>query len=153
MFTVSQCMPVLFAFAVTGLLSGCGTAQVSSDGHAAASMAAPSISQQPQNTRANDGSRASFTVVASGSAPLTYQWMQNEQPVPRGTGTTLRSAAAALADSSAHFSVIIRNNADGLTSSSATLTVNAVAPSVVRTKAYWLEPRPHSSWSRQAALP
>jgi hypothetical protein len=131
MFAVSRCMPVLFAFAVTGLLSGCGTAQVSSSVRAAASNAAPSISQRPQNATAKDGSPASFTVVATGSAPLTYQWMQNNEPVPGGTGSTLRIAAVSLADSGAQFSVIVRNNAGGVTSSPATLTVNAVAPSVV----------------------
>jgi hypothetical protein len=98
MFAVSRCMPVLFAFAVTGLLSGCGTAQVSSSARAAA----------------NDGSPASFTVVATGSAPLTYQWMQNNEPVPGGTGSTFRIAAVALADSGAQFSVIVRNNVGGV---------------------------------------
>jgi len=125
-------MPVLIALAATGLISGCGTAQVSSGGgSAAASIAAPSISHGPQNTTVADGASASFTVVANGSAPLTYQWMQDGEPVAGGTGSTLRIAAVAFTDSGAQISVIIRNNVGSATSAAATLTVKAVAPSIL----------------------
>lgn len=132
MFAVNRWMPVLFALAGTGLLSGCGSAQFSSSGGGvAANIAAPSISQAPQSTAAADGASASFTVVANGSAPLTYQWMQNNVPIPGGTGSTLRIAAVALADSGAQLSVIVRNNVGSVTSPTATLTVTAVLPSII----------------------
>src|SRR5882724_12968862 len=37
----------------------------------------PSITSQPQNHVANLGSNATFTVSASGTAPLSYQWLLN----------------------------------------------------------------------------
>src|SRR5450755_3969419 len=106
MLAVSGWMPVLFAFAAAGVISGCGTAKVSSSGNAAVSITAPSISRAPQSTMADDGGSASFTVVASGSAPLTYEWLQNNEPVAGGTGSTLRLDSIALADSGAQISVI-----------------------------------------------
>jgi sugar lactone lactonase YvrE len=131
MVTVSRWMPALSALAAMGLISGCGSAQFSSSTHATVNIAAPLISQEPQNTTADEGGSASFTVVAIGSAPLTYQWMQNNAPVPGGTGSTLRIAAVAFADSGAQLSVIVRNNVGSVTSNSATLTVTPVAPSIV----------------------
>ena len=132
MFAVSRLMPVVFALAGTGLISGCGTAQVSGSGSAVVGIVAPTISQAPQKTTVADGSTASFSVVATGSAPLTYEWMQNDEPIPGATASTLRIAAVALTDNGAQLSVIVRNNAGSVTSSSATLTVTAVAPTIVR---------------------
>src|SRR2546427_737239 len=37
----------------------------------------PSIATQPQSLTVTQGQSASFSVVASGSAPLTYQWYLN----------------------------------------------------------------------------
>jgi hypothetical protein len=40
-------------------------------------LAAPSIGTQPQNTTVSPGAPATFSVVASGGSPLTYQWQRN----------------------------------------------------------------------------
>src|SRR5665213_1308555 len=132
MLAVSRWMPILFALTGIGFLSGCGSTQFSSGGSAAANITVPTISQGPQNTTAKDGASATFTVVAIGSAPLTYEWMQNDVPVPGGTGSTLRITPVVFTDSGAHFEVIVRNNVGSVTSSSATLTVNPAAPSITR---------------------
>ena len=38
---------------------------------------APSISSQPANVTVAAGQSASFSVTASGTAPLQYQWQRN----------------------------------------------------------------------------
>jgi sugar lactone lactonase YvrE len=131
MVAVNRWMLVLFAFAAAVLVSGCGSAQFSGGAHVVGNIAAPVISQEPQNTTVDDGGSASFTVVASGSTPLTYQWLQNNIPVPGATDSTLRIAAVASDDGGSQFTVIVRNNIGSATSSAATLTVAPVAPSII----------------------
>src|SRR5262249_59328673 len=38
---------------------------------------APTITQQPQSQTATEGQSATFSVTASGTAPLSYQWQRN----------------------------------------------------------------------------
>jgi len=89
----------------------------------------PAISTQPQNTTANEGSSATFSVVASGTAPLTYQWRRDGVAVAGGTaaGFTLVSAAS---DDATVFDVVVGNSAGSVTSVGARLTV-IVAPVIV----------------------
>src|SRR5207253_1787430 len=43
-----------------------------------ASATAPSITTQPANQTVTVGQTATFTVVATGTAPLSYQWQKSE---------------------------------------------------------------------------
>ena len=43
----------------------------------------PSITTQPANQTVNVGQVATFSVLASGTAPLTYQWQKNGTPIRR----------------------------------------------------------------------
>jgi len=45
---------------------------------------APTITQQPMNVAAIAGQTASFTVTATGTAPLTYQWRKGGTPLNNG---------------------------------------------------------------------
>lgn len=49
----------------------------------------PSISTQPQSQTVNSGATVSFTVFASGTAPLAYQWRTNGVDLAGATGQTL----------------------------------------------------------------
>jgi hypothetical protein len=50
----------------------------------------PIIVQQPSNVTTNEGSRVNLSVTALGTAPLAYQWFDNNgQPIPTGTSATL----------------------------------------------------------------
>lgn len=91
---------------------------------------APAITAQPQSVTVMDGQGASFSVTASGTAPLTYQWRRNGSDIAGATGNAYAVAAATLADSGASFSVQVSNSAGPVTSNAATLTVNPVAPSI-----------------------
>src|SRR5215472_9403434 len=88
------------------------------------SPAAPSITRPPMNRAVNAGQLTTFVVVATGSAPLTYQWLKNGEPIAGATSPTYIIAAAAASDSGAKFSVTVSGPAGSVTSGGATLTVN-----------------------------
>ena len=97
-----------------------------------AAAVAPTITTQPGNQTVVAGQTASFTVVAAGTAPLGYQWQKNGASIAGATAASYTTPAATTADSGATFRVVVSNTAGIVTSSAATLTVNAaaVAPTI-----------------------
>src|SRR5580704_18175469 len=93
---------------------------------------APTITTSPGNQTVTAGQTATFTVVASGTAPLSYQWQQNGVNIVGATTTSYTTAVTATTDSGSTFAVVVSNTAGTLTSAAATLTVNAapVAPTI-----------------------
>ena len=57
---------------------------------------APTITAQPQNQTVTAGQTASFSVTASGTAPLTYQWKKNGNAISGATSNTYTTPATAL---------------------------------------------------------
>ena len=51
-----------------------------------AAAVAPTITTQPVNQTVTAGQTATFTVVAGGTAPLSYQWQKNGVNIARGDG-------------------------------------------------------------------
>lgn len=92
------------------------------DVYAAPSLVAPVITQQPVNTSAVEGGAATFSVTASGSAPLSYQWKFNNAPVAGATNATL-TLTALTTNAAGQYSVTVTNLAGATNSSAATLTV------------------------------
>jgi uncharacterized protein (UPF0548 family) len=91
-----------------------------------AATAKPSITTQPANVTVTVGQTATFTVAATGTAPLTYQWTKSGMNV--GTNSaTYTTAATTSADNGAQIQVTVSNSAGSMPSSIATLTVNAAA--------------------------
>ena len=90
----------------------------------------PSITTQPGNQTVTAGQTASFSVTASGTAPLAYQWRKNGSSISGATSSTYTTPATAVGDSGALFTVVVSNAVGNVTSSSATLTVNAVGAAV-----------------------
>src|SRR5438874_709147 len=93
---------------------------------------APSITAQPTNDTVTAGQAASFSVVATGTAPLSYQWQKNGTAISGATSASYTTAATTSADNGAQFVVVVSNSAGSMTSNAAMLTVNAaaVAPSI-----------------------
>ena len=93
---------------------------------------APSITTQPQKISVVAGKTATFSVVATGSATLAYQWKKNGADIPGATRNPYTTPETTIADDGAEFSVVVSNSAGTVTSSNATLTVTAqaVAPSI-----------------------
>ncbi|HEY6454246.1 MAG TPA: SMP-30/gluconolactonase/LRE family protein [Steroidobacteraceae bacterium] len=84
----------------------------------------PAIVTQPIWQAVPIGSTATFSVVASGTAPLTYQWYENGVVINGGTASTYTTAATLAADSGSGFTVQVGNTTGvTVTSNSATLTI------------------------------
>ena len=73
------------------------------------------------------GQNASFSVVATGTSPLTYQWQRNGVAIEGATAATYTLATTVL-DSGAVFRAVVTNCAGSATSNDATLTVASSAP-------------------------
>ena len=87
----------------------------------------PVITSQPASQMVNSGSTATFGVVATGTAPLTYVWLKNNTDTV-GSSDTLTLVNVQAADTGS-YKVLIHNVAGDTSSVSVTLALN-VAPSV-----------------------
>jgi PKD repeat protein len=85
---------------------------------------APTITTQPANQTVTVGQTASFSVVVSGTAPLSYQWYKNNTAIGDATAASYTTSATTTGDHGAKFKVTVSNSAGNLTSNEATLTVN-----------------------------
>jgi hypothetical protein len=92
---------------------------------------APTITTQPVNQTVTAGQTAAFSVVASGTAPLSYQWQKNGANIAGATSASYTTPATTTSDSGSTFRVVVSNSAGSATSNTATLTVNpAPAPAI-----------------------
>jgi Ig-like domain-containing protein len=93
---------------------------------------APSITTQPTSQTVTAGQTATFSVSATGTAPLSYQWQKNGAAISGATSSSYTTPAETTSDNGAQFTVVVSNSAGSVTGSAATLTVNAtpVAPSI-----------------------
>ena len=96
------------------------------------STVAPAITTQPASQTVIAGKTASFTVAASGTAPMTYQWSKNGAAISGATSSTYTTPAETTTDNNAKFTVAVSNSAGSATSNAAVLTVTsaAVAPAI-----------------------
>jgi hypothetical protein len=83
---------------------------------------APTITSQPQNQSCLVGAAVTFTVTASGTAPLTYQWRFNDQVLSGATSASLTLNNVQLSDAG-DYTVVVTNAAGTVTSAGATLAV------------------------------
>jgi pectate disaccharide-lyase len=89
---------------------------------------APAIVTQPQDRTVTNGQNATFTVAASGTAPLSYQWFRNNSTlVSGGTNATLTLTTVSTNDAGS-YSATVSNAAGSATSSNALLTVVVPPP-------------------------
>ena len=85
---------------------------------------APSITTQPANQTVAVGQTATFTVVAAGTAPLSYQWQKNGANIAGASSASYTTPAATTSGSGSTFDVVVSNTAGTVTSAAATLTVS-----------------------------
>ncbi len=90
---------------------------------------APAITTQPQQQTVGNGGSATFTVAATGTAPLAYQWMKNGANISGATTTALTIVNAQLSDA-AFYTVLVSNTGGSVTSSATqlVLTTTPIAP-------------------------
>ena len=82
----------------------------------------PAITTQPQSKSVNPGARVEFTVAATGSAPLSYQWFKDNVAIPGATDASYVVAAATVSDAGT-YRVNVTNVAGSVSSANATLEV------------------------------
>jgi hypothetical protein len=100
------------------------------------SAAAPSITTQPSNQTVTVGATATFSVVATGTTPLTYQWQKGTTPITGATAASYTTTATTSSDNGSQFEVVVTNSVGTITSNAATLTVTAVVPSATDVLTY-----------------
>ena len=83
---------------------------------------APSIVLQPESRTVAAGGSVTFSVLASGTAPLSYRWQRNGANIAGATGISYTISASA-ADSGALFRVVVSNAFGSVASAAATLSV------------------------------
>src|ERR1700687_3772329 len=118
----TTCFCVALSIATGTLLASCG-------GGADSSMkaTAPAITTQPSNQTVAAGQTATFSVVATGTAPLSYEWQKGTSVIAGATSTSYTTPTTGLSDSGSTFRVVVSNSAGNATSNAATLTVHSVS--------------------------
>ena len=91
----------------------------------------PSITSPPSNQTVNVGQPATFTVSASGTAPLNYQWQKNQTNIAGANAALYTTPATVLGDNGSKFRCIVSNTAGSVASSEATLTVTNPPPQLI----------------------
>ena len=86
---------------------------------------APGIVTPPASQAVTTGAAVTFSVSASGTAPLSYQWRRNGVAIPGATAASLSFAAVTVSEAG-NYSVVVSNQAGAATSPAAVLTVYAL---------------------------
>ncbi len=86
---------------------------------------APTLTTEPSGVTVTAGQPATFTVTATGTAPLVFAWQRNGQTISGATSASYTIAATAKADSGATFRCIVTNGVGADTSVTVTLRVTS----------------------------
>jgi hypothetical protein len=115
---------MLAAFALVGCA---GAVKSNSPGNNSSTPTAASITTQPGAQTVTMGQAATFAVVATGTAPLTFQWQKNGANIANAAAVSYTTPATTMTDNGSKFRVVVSNSAGTVTSAAATLTVNAAS--------------------------
>lgn len=94
---------------------------------------APIIKTHPANVTAALGQTATFMVEATGSDPMTYQWMRNGVKIEGATESSHTTDTLTTSDDGANFSVLVSNSLGSALSQPAKLTVSDQSLPVIKT--------------------
>ncbi len=118
----NRCCLLLFSLILISLiLTGCG------------GTPAPTIATQPSDQSVVAGQTATFTVTASGSGRLNYQWQKGTTAIPGATFASYAIPPASTLDNGSTYSVVVSNAGGRVPSAAATLSVISHGPSDVLT--------------------
>lgn len=109
------------------ILSGCG----GGGGGSSATQSPPTITTQPITASVYENASASFSVNASGTGSLSYQWKKNGVSISGANSSSYTTPAVSLSDNNATYSVDVTGAGGTTPSVSVTLTVLQLAPSIV----------------------
>jgi len=109
-------------------LTGCGGG---GGGGTATVVSAAQIDTQPASVSVNEAQVATFSVTASGTGTLSYQWLKNKADIPSATASSYTTPVTTRSDTNTQYAVRVSNSAGtSVLSSSATLTVVVPAPQI-----------------------
>src|SRR5207244_1473122 len=93
---------------------------------------APTITSQPASQTVTAGQTATFSVTATGTAPLSYQWQRGGVPISGATLASYTTPPTTSADDGGPSTVVVSNTAGDANGLVATLTVTPapVAPTI-----------------------
>jgi putative cofactor-binding repeat protein len=83
----------------------------------------PIITMSPASQTLAAGEVAVFTVNATGTQPLTYQWIENGVSIPNATSQSYTTPVLTAGNNGQQFQVVVTNSLQSVPSSTATLTV------------------------------
>jgi hypothetical protein len=95
---------------------------------------APSITVHPSSATKTVGDSVTFSVTATGTAPLSYQWRKNGSNIESATGSSYTISSVVVADAG-NYDAVVTNNCGSVTSNAATLTVNKANQTITVTTA------------------
>ncbi len=117
-----------FFFIAALTLASCGGGSGKGGGSVGSTPpTAPAITTQPANQSVTAPATATFSVVASGTAPLSYQWQMNNSNISGATSASYTTPATSSAEDGETFDVVVTNSAGSATSNTATLSVSTTA--------------------------
>jgi len=88
---------------------------------------APVVTTQPANQTVTAPQAATFSVAATGTPPLSYQWQVGGTPIAGATAASYTTPPTSVVNNGSQFQVVVTNPLGSLTSKPATLTVNSAA--------------------------
>ena len=97
---------------------------------AGSGSAAPTIATAPTAQAVTIGTTATFSVVAGGTGPFSYQWKKNGSAIAGATSASYNTPSTSAPDDGATFDVVVTNAGGQVTSGTAALHVNS-APTYV----------------------
>lgn len=90
-------------------------------------VGSPSITTQPETQSAAVGGSVTFSVAATGDAPLAYQWLKDDAEIPGANGATY-TVANVQAASAGNYVVTVTNAVGAVSSNIAALIVTGLPP-------------------------
>jgi hypothetical protein len=114
--------------------SAAATLTVNSAGGTIPVTFAPVIAVQPVSQAVAANASATFSVIATGTPTLTYQWSFNGSAIAGATASSY-TVANAQSSNAGSYAVLVSNSVGSVTSSAATLTVNPVGTTIPATVA------------------
>jgi hypothetical protein len=92
----------------------------------------PSITTQPASRTVTVGQTATFSVAASGSPPLTFQWRKNGAAISGATGLTYTTPSTTSSYNGTQYTVAVTDAGGTVVSQIAVLTVQVPVPTITQ---------------------
>lgn len=119
---------VLLAATLSLILAACG-----GGGGGGGGPTGPTITSQPAAQSVATGGAATFTVAATGTGTLSYQWQVNGTDIAGATSASYTTPATVAGDSGKSYSVKVSDSTGTTSSAAAALTVTRSQPTIENT--------------------